>query len=179
MTPADKFMSNYCGCGMPNETLRYIFSVLSIIEERSSAGLVRRTQLFRELDDHMGAGSGGNQFILYALDAAGLLEHGGSIGGAWLSDVGRELLEFLKTTKADKWLSENRLEDYAEAPPLRAQTFVRVAGIPYCLELNVPVDSIKETLKSLSPSFIRSTDDRYEQWLAQTATFGSWRVRKA
>ena len=52
-----------------------------------------KTDLHIDDDDSLQAGL--LQFMMYVLDRNGLTEHGGSIGGCWLTDKGRRLLTVL------------------------------------------------------------------------------------
>lgn len=39
--------------------------------------------------------------MLWLVDAAGFSEHGGSVGGAWLSERGKQVLELLREVQAE------------------------------------------------------------------------------
>jgi hypothetical protein len=48
------------------------------------------------------AEKGGVYFMHYWLDKEDLTEHGGSVGGAWLSEKGEEILRYLREAIPDK-----------------------------------------------------------------------------
>jgi len=86
----------FCGCGMPDQCLRYINKCLSHINELRAYDHTDRTKWsvwypawVKRGDAFMGAGS---CFTWYVLDERGLLEHGGNVPG-WLTPLGEELLE--------------------------------------------------------------------------------------
>ena len=91
-----------CGCGCPEHSYELIRKILVIrsewqnnklsyeeIKERYKSDL----DLDTDNDNHYGA----LQFILYILDANGLVEHGTSIGGCWLTELGEMYLTVLNT----------------------------------------------------------------------------------
>ena len=76
----------FCGCGQPEE---------------ATASLLRLLQLHpiythqREFDELVSS-AGMQYLLLYMVDTMGLTEHGGSVGGAWLTDRGEALMERLR-----------------------------------------------------------------------------------
>ena len=89
-----------CGCGCPEDTYEVIRRVLNIrndwqkdnieyeaVEERYKTDL--------ELDTNNDIDYGLLQFILYVLDDKEILEHGSSIGGCWLTNLGKMYLTVL------------------------------------------------------------------------------------
>jgi hypothetical protein len=108
----------WCGCGNPDEALGFMRDVLEVMNLRSNengaeshsvaheeSAWMRRT---RELYAMLGDGMLGLSY-LYVLDAHGLTEHGGSIGGSWLTHKGERVLALLKSRDLDAAMSE----DYA------------------------------------------------------------------
>lgn len=89
---------NFCGCGCPEETMQYVTGILTAMKERSDSGWK-----IDKVDEALGAGknTGIYYFIMYALDAMGLTEHGSSVGGSWLTDKGTEFLKRLQTDKLE------------------------------------------------------------------------------
>lgn len=96
-----------CGCGVPEDTYEVIRKILHIrkdwednkieydaVQKRYKDDLEVNT----ENDIHYGI----LQFVLYMLDARHILEHGGSIGGCWLTDLGKMYLTVL-----DAWYEQN------------------------------------------------------------------------
>ena len=59
-----------------------------------------------ELEALLGDGMLGLSY-LYVLDSHGLTEHGGSIGGSWLTTEGEAVLALLKSRDLDQAMHEN------------------------------------------------------------------------
>jgi hypothetical protein len=74
----------FCPCGAPWKVATYIREYLTEI----SKDLNKRVNLKQDAAYWMAG---------YLCDAHGLTEHGGSVGGAWLTDLGKEWLEKLKS----------------------------------------------------------------------------------
>jgi hypothetical protein len=96
----------YCGCGNPEDGYRLIQQLLALAP-------LYANDHWRKARELCGS-DGAHQLILAALTDADLMEHGGSIGGSWLTDRGRwvlwaveqiggiEALETLLDTGADR-----------------------------------------------------------------------------
>jgi hypothetical protein len=69
---------NSCGCGSPDRNTRYVYNVLKRIENCKT----------EDTDTEY--------FALYVFDKLWLTEHGGSIGGSWLSEKGKQLLSDMR-----------------------------------------------------------------------------------
>lgn len=85
-----------CGCGVPELTHELIRRVLSIRNERlpyEETLKKYKQELHLDTDDDTQYGS--LQFILYILNSRGILEHGSSVGGSWLTNLGRMYLAVL------------------------------------------------------------------------------------
>lgn len=91
----------FCGCGLPEKTLKSVHSYLSTLDWAWQDWEAR----FRELQSHSGLSEDFWNFIAYFCDSKGLTEHGGSVGGAWLSDRGRDWLRIMneELTTAGSW----------------------------------------------------------------------------
>ena len=93
----------WCGCGRPEDALEAVRKLLKCHENFDD-----REERFKQ---NFGEGVKSvydNELLLclaYTLDAAGLTEHGGGIGGAWLTDEG-EMLLWLLENKPDLEVSE-------------------------------------------------------------------------
>lgn len=88
-------MMGFCGCGIPEENVLYILECLEAINRNAAY-------------DEMPAICGSNKayyFMLYWLSKEGLTEHGGGVGGSWLSEKGKNLMDALKFAK--KYDEEN------------------------------------------------------------------------
>ena len=91
---------NMCGCGIPENTYEVIRRVLNIRNEWSEDKLSyedvqEKYKSELRVDTDISIDYGLLQFMLYTLDSAGLLEHGSSIGGCWLSSLGKMYLTVL------------------------------------------------------------------------------------
>lgn len=99
---------NFCSCGNPEEIDLMIESILksreSYTENLSKLGYDENT---RNLDDTLQKEFGFTsqsvvyEFILKTLDGVGLLEHGSSIYGAWVTPYGKEILKAYEILKDD------------------------------------------------------------------------------
>lgn len=94
---------NLCGCGSPEECLAYIRDVLKLQSELSSVVYAASDRLgpnskeYKAVYDSWkaeGEALMGRSYYytLYCLTRDDLLEHGGSVGGSWLTDKGAMLL---------------------------------------------------------------------------------------
>lgn len=85
-----------CGCGSPEDTMLVIRDLLDIIFEYSQLEFSEKNyeekrQKLNSLSGSLLTTNNWNgilQFIMYILDDRGFLEHGGSIGSAWISAEG-------------------------------------------------------------------------------------------
>lgn len=87
-----------CGCGIPDNTwevIRRILRIRSKAREMEYSDILQmyKDELHLDTDDDLQHGS--FQFILYVLDHYGLIEHGSSVGGCWLSELGKMYLMVL------------------------------------------------------------------------------------
>lgn len=71
-------MFNFCGCGAPNDNIRYIKNGLQSVKAQKSGYENEHTL-----------------FLRYWMDSQGLTEHGGSVGHGWLTDDGDRLLSLI------------------------------------------------------------------------------------
>ena len=91
--------NEFCGCGNP---------------ELATAALLQMLRLHPLYDhraefDEWVPDDGVQYLLMYQLDRMELTEHGGSVGGAWLTDKGKALLAALEREEADNFeaLSES------------------------------------------------------------------------
>lgn len=98
---------DFCGCGSPEENLRFIRDGLSYINHKGQpipawdAPEHRRYwDKYHEDGKLLFGNDRSQQFFAYWLDAEGLTEHGGSIPG-WLTAEGKTLLELLNKADLD------------------------------------------------------------------------------
>ena len=79
---------NQCGCGMPEETAKYILKTLETINGRFD------DEDTTDMKGHFHS-EGENYFVLHILEHLELLEHGTSAPG-WLTIKGKEVMEDLQ-----------------------------------------------------------------------------------
>jgi hypothetical protein len=96
----------WCGCGSPEDALKPVQKILRILNEyRKFKGTAEEAynEKCKMFEREFGVNSiYDNELLLclaYTLDAAGLTEHGSSIGGAWISDEGEMFLYLLDHTE--------------------------------------------------------------------------------
>lgn len=100
----------FCGCGNPEDVLLFIKNVLKAIDGRHKT---KTDEQFREdISKALSLGTsdvynmdnnryGLFLFVLQVLDGRRVLTHGGSIGGAWIDDYGKTLLEAFEVVGDD------------------------------------------------------------------------------
>ena len=86
-----------CGCGLPEYTnfvIKEILRIQSITDYNTKKdGFSSLCNVnIKENDNYHGL----IQFVLYVLDNHGFLNHGSSVGGAWLTDKGKMYLDILE-----------------------------------------------------------------------------------
>lgn len=106
----------WCGCGNPEDALTFMRDVLEIMHLRSEENMTEAifdrqgdapwTKRTQELDALLGGGALGLSY-LYVLDSFGLTEHGGSIGGSWLTPEGERILTLLKSRDLEEAMSDD------------------------------------------------------------------------
>lgn len=80
----------HCGCGIPEDSLRYIRDVLRALNVPLGQAVD-----YKAMAKFFGGNAGLEYTIYYMLTKLDLLEHGGSVPG-WLTRKGVELLEDLE-----------------------------------------------------------------------------------
>lgn len=106
-TPTDALqgMFGFCGCGRPEDNIRWIVAGLRLITESIPEDIAKIRGFDSELrrgwvSGHLArckAHFGGDEqdmFFRYWADNQGFTEHGGGLFGAWLSDFGVDFLAF-------------------------------------------------------------------------------------
>jgi hypothetical protein len=71
----------FCGCGMPEAAAKALLRLLQLHPLYE-----HQAEIHEMLPD-----DGVRHLLFYQLDALDLTEHGGSVGGAWLTDKGKEV----------------------------------------------------------------------------------------
>lgn len=97
------FIGNYfCGCGNPEDAWIALRNFLEIFEERASQtrdDVTWMLNLDRYKEFEKSNGIGVAHLLLYLMSGAGVIEHGGSVFGSWLTPLGQELREEVLTTE--------------------------------------------------------------------------------
>lgn len=91
-----------CGCGCPDENVRYVRDALALVAEKCPDGADWKIWYaeHRKKTDALFGNQAAEYFMWYWLAENELTEHGGSVPG-WLEQRGQDLLEDL--TKALAW----------------------------------------------------------------------------
>lgn len=100
-----------CGCNCPEDTKEAIRKYLHIRKdfhdkELTYEGVVRRYRTDLGIDEHSQVQHGVLQFMMYVLDKEGYTEHGGSVGGCWLTKKGEMFMDVL-----DAWYKREHSEN--------------------------------------------------------------------
>lgn len=99
----------FCGCGDPEGALRLLCDTLQAFADRSARKLSWEAGT-RKLTKILGLDHPQYEMLglsyLYFIDSVGLLEHGTSIYGSWLSECGEEVLEALKAVDIEAMMEE-------------------------------------------------------------------------
>lgn len=104
---------HWCGCGMPEEVMALMRRVLEAMDAKWTAWRAEsgwtdkceeRYRAFQSRLRELGLADPAVEYTyLYILDAAGLTEHGGGVGGCWLTPEGETLLSHLKAVAEIEW----------------------------------------------------------------------------
>lgn len=91
---------NFCGCGQPDEAIKFIKNGLEYIQWRhDNYSKPNDEQVsweeIKAKEQELFASTGGAYFFYYWADKEDLIEHGGSVP-RWLSNKGKILLEVIK-----------------------------------------------------------------------------------
>jgi hypothetical protein len=96
-----------CGCGSPIHRITFVKSLLNLINDRFEKDIPYDVYC-KKLVELFGFKENGDskrylneiqdgvvEFVLDQFNEAGLLEHGSSVGGSWLTAYGKEMLKIL------------------------------------------------------------------------------------
>lgn len=93
----------FCGCGNPQGEIEFMLQVLRAIATRFTDNIYGQSKRYEEFSNAIEQLFGGNErfehHYLQWLDSLGLLEHGISVYGSWLSDEGYSVLKMLEENK--------------------------------------------------------------------------------
>ena len=94
----------WCGCGSPESALIYLRDTLADIQHRSEVEWKQNPPIYAgKLSARMAALPDGLQYIYwYWIDNMELIEHGGSVGGSWLTERGRQFLARLQAMNIEE-----------------------------------------------------------------------------
>ena len=102
------YAGTICGCGNPAEAHQALLDLLRLLdgppEERFTS--LRNAQIL--------AYCGSQPMLALTLNLLtnmGLIEHGGSIGGSWITDRGHDLLKLLESASPDFTSLDEYIED--------------------------------------------------------------------
>ncbi|TXH49494.1 MAG: hypothetical protein E6Q97_22605 [Desulfurellales bacterium] len=104
---AESFLQGYvlgfCCCGSPSTNLAYVrdcllnVAKLCDIRDRTEGRGQQWEKEYHEWEEERSKLMGNARyFTLYVLDQKGFIEHGGSVGGGWLTDKGKDMLADLE-----------------------------------------------------------------------------------
>ena len=82
---------NFCGCGDPNASARFIGRLLTENSVRFDDGKPRPASIEDAKKLVLEEPETAGLTLLYLLDAFNLTEHGGSVNGAWLTPLGEQV----------------------------------------------------------------------------------------
>jgi DNA-binding PadR family transcriptional regulator len=93
----------FCGCGDPGAVYDLIRDLLGLIAEKwADDGHDHWREVSQKITDLIGGGTGTYYAVLYWLDGSGLIEHGGSVGGSWLTEKGKHYLSLMRLHEHDE-----------------------------------------------------------------------------
>jgi len=75
----------FCGCGDPGSADRLVIGLLAVFADR-------QPDRVRRVEELIGGSEGAQQIVLAAIDHAGLIDHGSSVWGSWLTERGKWVL---------------------------------------------------------------------------------------
>ncbi len=106
---AAEFIQNelfgFCGCGSPDDNLRYMRDGLGLLEALSACGNTETTwsadyAAWTARVKELFGNDQSTYFFWYFLDKLELSEHGGAVPG-WLTEAGKDMLADLRELKLD------------------------------------------------------------------------------
>lgn len=81
----------FCGCGAYEDAEQAMRELFSLFKNDDELNLIDRDKWNEFVEKH---GEGFTTLMLYWMNELGLAEHGGSVGGSWLSPLGVEVRSF-------------------------------------------------------------------------------------
>jgi hypothetical protein len=95
-----KLFGMFCGCGQPDAAWNAVLTELK---------RCHHNHLAESLSEHIYPPETGEWYVMaYVLEHCDLTEHGGSVGGSWLTPDGQDAMDFLEKhgVDTDKWPEE-------------------------------------------------------------------------
>jgi len=105
----------FCGCGSPEDAYDLVKAILGLAPfyQNWESGRSNGKMAQEVLGGHDGVW----YFVLYAIDRTGLIEHGTSIGGSWLTTKGKHYLPLMQAHPWDSITAVGYPHDGEECPP--------------------------------------------------------------
>jgi hypothetical protein len=96
-----------CGCGCPDAVLELIKGALE-----NAAAFPDGPEPHKSMPDYFGGDDPIHWLATYALDKAGLIEHGSNVRWSWLTDKGHVTLNYLRDygCEPDAWPDDEPIE---------------------------------------------------------------------
>jgi hypothetical protein len=91
-----------CGCGDPDLVREFIVSLLTSGKPWQEGGDVKPTNTAETEALILANPEAAALLIMYMLDAHELTEHGGSVGGSWLTERGKQVAKVFSAEKVDE-----------------------------------------------------------------------------
>lgn len=89
----------FCGCGNPEAASGALMRILATFEP---------DKISYKLHDELMPDAGIQMLMLYFIDHARLIEHGGSVSSSWLTALGEGVLSALRNEEADGFVALNK-----------------------------------------------------------------------
>jgi hypothetical protein len=87
-----------CGCGEPEEAYNFLLGILKLADRRAYYAAAGRSAKWVALETETAAAIRANadmaaHVLLHLLTERGVIEHGGNVGGSWLTDLGAQIVD--------------------------------------------------------------------------------------
>ena len=89
-----------CGCGNPEQVYALVRDLLELAPFHQHPEKIAE-RIGASAEDYRNGDLGAYYMVLYVLDDARLIEHGGGVGGSWLTDKGTRYLELMRRHEWD------------------------------------------------------------------------------
>jgi hypothetical protein len=87
-----------CGCGEPEEAYNFLLGILKLADRRACNASAGRAAEWVDLEAEVAQAIRFDpettaHVLLHLLTERGVIEHGGSVGGSWLTDLGAQIVD--------------------------------------------------------------------------------------